>query len=71
MTNTIRRLREAKGFTQAELAFLLRVSVKTISTWERDDRPAVPRPRHAKELARRLGVAVEDLGIAQEDAGEG
>jgi DNA-binding XRE family transcriptional regulator len=61
----VKELREDAGFTQAQLAFLLGVSEKTIRRWESDPGDT-PRPRMAAKLAKRLGVTVEALGFGAE-----
>ena len=57
--STIRRLREAKGLTQSELAQLLSVSSKAVSKWE--TAKGLPDISLLEELARALGVSVTEL----------
>ena len=57
--STIRRLREAKGLTQAELAGTLSVSAKTISKWE--TAKGLPDISLLEPLAAALGVSVLEL----------
>ena len=57
--STIRRLREAKGLTQAELAGTLSVSAKTISKWE--TAKGLPDISLLEPLAASLGVSVLEL----------
>lgn len=65
--NRIREIREQRKredpsrFTQEALADLLGVNKATLCRWEAG--ATVPTPRHAKALARRLGVTVEGLGL--------
>jgi transcriptional regulator with XRE-family HTH domain len=61
--NRVKALREARGLTQQELATLLGVGLRSIVRWESGD--ATPTPRNARKLARRLGVAVEELGLPE------
>jgi transcriptional regulator with XRE-family HTH domain len=60
---TIRQLRQAAGLTQAELAHRVGVQTSQVSRWERGT--AEPSARHARRLARALGVAVEALGLGK------
>jgi len=57
--NRLRALREARGWTQAELAERVAVSRKTINTVE--NRVFTPSTVLALKLARAFGVSVEDL----------
>ena len=63
------RYRREAGFTQAELASMVRVSTATVARWERGefepDAPIMPR------LARILGVAIDDLRMPSDGAGDG
>ncbi len=59
LSNTLRAAREAKGWTQAELAERLGVSRKTINTVENG--VFVPSTVLALKLARELGSPVEAL----------
>ncbi|HEV2954174.1 MAG TPA: helix-turn-helix transcriptional regulator [Candidatus Dormibacteraeota bacterium] len=52
-------LRRTRGLTQEELARRVRVSIRTVAAWERGE--SLPRQRHARALARALGVAIDDL----------
>lgn len=56
----IRRLRQARGMTQLQLAGLVGVRELALGKWERDQ--ANPSPENLMELARHLGVGPEDLG---------
>jgi transcriptional regulator with XRE-family HTH domain len=60
VANNVRRLREARGLSQHELAVLLRVAVGTVARWERG--AVTPTGRNRMRLAKRLGVEVEQLG---------
>ena len=55
----IRRLRQARGMSQAALAAKLGVSQNTVTAWELDKRPV--RAVSVEPLARALGVDVSDL----------
>jgi DNA-binding transcriptional regulator YiaG len=65
--NRIREIRELRKreepgrFTQAGLAAQVGVDTATLRRWEAG--ATVPTPRHAKALARRLGVSVEELEV--------
>jgi putative transcriptional regulator len=63
--NRLREERTRKGYTQAELAALVRVSRKTINTVE--NRVFVPSAVLALRLARALGTTVEDLFYLTDD----
>ena len=57
--STIKRLREEKGLTQAELAAQLCVSSKAVSKWE--TAKGLPDISLLESLARALGVSVTEL----------
>lgn len=57
----LKRLREAIGLTQEELARRVGVSVKTISNWERGAYPARFNLPQIKALCRELECSLEDL----------
>lgn len=57
--NKLRAARDAKGWTQAELAAAIGVSRKTINTVENG--VFIPSTVVALKLAKALGVRVEDL----------
>ena len=57
--STIRRLREQRGMTQAELAQIIDVSSKTISKWE--TAKGLPDISLIEPLAHALGVSVTEL----------
>lgn len=56
---TIKRLREARGLTQPELATLVGVGARTIGNWERDE--TIPKNR--------LGRLEEVLGVTRDQGG--
>lgn len=55
----IKQLREAKGIRQTELASALGVNQNTVSMWESE--AALPRTRDLPQLARALGVTINEL----------
>lgn len=57
--NRLREMRDARGWTQAELAARVGVSRKTVNTVE--NRVFVPSTPLALKLADALGVTVEEL----------
>ena len=57
--NRLREMREARGWTQAELAARIGVSRKTVNTIE--NRVFVPSTLIALKLARALELPVEEL----------
>lgn len=67
LRNNLRRYREARGWTQAELADAIGVSRKTVNTVEND--VFVPSVTVALKLARALGCTVEKL-FALTDGGK-
>ena len=56
---TIKRLREARGLTQARLAEVLQVSGKTVSKWETGR--GLPDISLVEPLAAALGISVPEL----------
>lgn len=56
---TIKRLREAKGFTQTQLAEMIGVSSKAVSKWE--TAKGLPDITLIEPLAKSLGVSVTEL----------
>ena len=58
---TIRQLRQERGWSQMELALRLGLSQGTISDWERG--LAVPRPKMQVRLAELFGVSVERIAL--------
>ncbi len=61
---TIRQLREERDWSQLDVAVRLRVSVASVSNWERGIR--TPRWDHLHALAHLFGINVAD--IAEEPA---
>lgn len=59
MALSIQLARKAAGLTQPELALACRVNVRTLARWEAGE--SVPRKRHRRLLARRLGVSEAEL----------
>jgi transcriptional regulator with XRE-family HTH domain len=57
----LKRLREAAGLSQQELAFRIGVGIATISRWERGVSPAMMTVPQIKALCRELGVTLEEL----------
>ena len=57
--STIKRLREAKKLTQAELAFTIGVSDKAVSKWE--NAKGLPDISLIEPLAKALGVSIMEL----------
>ena len=55
----IKRLRLSKGHTQRALADAVGVSMRTIISWEQDER--VPRGDKIARLAKALGVSADEL----------
>lgn len=65
MSNNIRALREAKGFSQNDLDVLLNLATGTVGRWERGR--IKPIPRHRRRLAKRLGCSIDELGIQPDE----
>lgn len=61
MIMRIKELRIAAGVTQGELAIGMSVSQNTISQWEHE--VALPRTRQLPDLARLLGVSINELFV--------
>ena len=57
----LKRMREAAGLSQQELASRMGVGVTTISRWERGASPATMTVPQIRALCRELGIAFEDL----------
>jgi transcriptional regulator with XRE-family HTH domain len=55
----MKRIREAAGLSQSELARVARVPVGTVRNWEQSRR--VPRLDAATKVARALGVSLDSL----------
>lgn len=58
---TLRELREARGWTPMELAAALGVSLATIYNWEADKHE--PRATQLRDIARTFGVLMESIRI--------
>ncbi len=58
-SDNVKRLREAKGYSQAELGKILDVSQQTISDYEKGKKQ--PTIVTGVDLAKALGVTVEEL----------
>jgi len=65
---TIRDYREARGWSQAELAFRSGVSPSTVYNWERGRNE--PRVAQLRTLARVLGVTMENIAMTEDDKAE-
>ena len=64
----LRRLRKKQGLTLADVAELIKVSLKTIQRWEKDMRQ--PRAEDIKKLAAALHVTEDELlnGVPEQNA---
>ncbi len=61
---TIRQLREAKGWTQLQLANKAGVTPSTIYNWERGR--FEPKASQLRAVARALGVSSDDIELVEE-----
>ena len=61
---TIRELREAKGWTQLDLAFRVGVTLSTISNWERGRYE--PRLKQLRDLARVFEVSMDHIASVEQ-----
>jgi putative transcriptional regulator len=59
--SALKRLREAAGLSQQELASRIGVGITTISRWERGVSPAMMSVPQMKALCRELGMTIEEL----------
>lgn len=59
MSNPLRKARDARGLSQADLAARLDVTQGTISNWETGS--FTPDPKLWRDIARAYGVGVETL----------
>ncbi|MCC4467311.1 helix-turn-helix transcriptional regulator [Limosilactobacillus reuteri] len=59
MADTLKSLRYQKGYTQADVANKLGVTIPTVSSWERG--LSKPYPKYIPKLADILGVSAEDI----------
>lgn len=57
----LKKMREAAGLSQQELASRIGVGVTTISRWERGASPATMTVPQIRALCRELGVSFDDL----------
>jgi transcriptional regulator with XRE-family HTH domain len=57
--NTIKTLREKKGYTQKQLAELLSVSDKAVSKWE--TQKGLPDISLLEPIAKTLGISISEL----------
>ncbi|NEO31837.1 MAG: helix-turn-helix transcriptional regulator [Symploca sp. SIO3C6] len=57
----LKRLREAAGLSQQELATRIGVAVATISRWERGASPAMMSVPQMRALCKALGISFEEL----------
>jgi transcriptional regulator with XRE-family HTH domain len=57
----IRRLREARGLTQQQLALYLDVAVASVARWENERKPVLPMRAYRAPLASALGVSLSML----------
>lgn len=60
LENKITRAREQKGWSQTDLAKLLKVTPQTVQLWEREGGTAPKRAR-AKQVAELLGLTIESV----------
>ncbi len=63
LKKTIRELREARGWTQADVALRLGVHESMVSRWDRGKR--VPRARTQQRLAVLFGVPVDEIAFGE------
>lgn len=59
MHDTLQSLRIQNGYTQADIAKLLNVTIPTVSSWERSN--SRPSPRFVPKLADILGVGPKEI----------
>jgi putative transcriptional regulator len=62
---TIRQLREARGWSQLELANRLRVTPSTVYNWERGK--SEPPASTLRRIARVFEVSMDDIALPGED----
>jgi transcriptional regulator with XRE-family HTH domain len=64
--NRVAELRREQGLTQEEVAYRARVSLRSVTRWEKGT--SAPHKRNARRLAKALGVDVDALHLgAKED----
>ena len=61
---TIRELREARGWTQLELANRLGVTPATVYNWERGKYE--PSASKLRQIAQAFGASMDDIALVQE-----
>jgi transcriptional regulator with XRE-family HTH domain len=61
---TIRELREARGWTQLDLAFKLEVTPTTVYNWERGRYE--PSASKLRAIAQVFGVSMDDIALVEE-----
>jgi putative transcriptional regulator len=61
---TIRQLREARGWTQLELANALKVTPATVYNWERGRYE--PSASKLRSIAQTFGVSMDDIELVEE-----
>jgi transcriptional regulator with XRE-family HTH domain len=64
---TIRELRNARGWTQLELAARLAVTPVTVYNWERGRYE--PRASQLRQLAQVFGVSMDEIALVQQEIG--
>ena len=62
---TLKELRESHALTQTEVAAHCRVTVTTVSAWERGT--AKPRLVHIRDLAKLFNVSIDEINKAIEE----
>ena len=62
---TIRELREARGWTQLQLAYKLGVTPATVSNWERG--VFEPKAGQLRALARAFGVSMDEVDFVESE----
>ena len=65
---TIKELREARGWTQMDLAVHAGVSIAAVSNWETGRNQ--PQIRQLREVAKALGVSSDDIELAEKSEGK-
>ncbi len=64
-TKTIRQLRQARTWTQADLAGRLGVHPWTVAAWERGQ--VAPQPRHQTRLSLLFGVPLDAIAFSERE----
>ena len=59
MPDVVKSLRIQNGYTQADIAKLLHVTIPTVSSWERSN--SSPLPKYVPKLADILGVKPKEI----------